>query len=78
MSFKYLQGWWLNLFPRQSVPMLGKPFSEEIFPNIQSKSSLAQLEANEDIEEKIRVLRVLFQCESCLFSRACLWSRSIR
>ena len=36
-SFKYLQGWWLNHFPGQPVPMLDKPFSEEVFPNIQSK-----------------------------------------
>ena len=36
-SFKYLQGWWLNHFPGQPVPMLDNPFSEEFFPNIQSK-----------------------------------------
>ncbi|KAK4811465.1 hypothetical protein QYF61_010344 [Mycteria americana] len=44
-SFKYLQGWRLNHFTRQPVPMLDNPFSEEIFPNIQSKPPLAQLEA---------------------------------
>ncbi|KAK4828799.1 hypothetical protein QYF61_000856 [Mycteria americana] len=44
-SFKYLQGWRLNHFPGQSVPMLDNPFSEEKFPNIQSKPPLAQLEA---------------------------------
>ena len=31
--------------PGQPVPMLDKPFGEEIFPNIQSKPPLAQLEA---------------------------------
>ncbi|KAK4810753.1 hypothetical protein QYF61_007727 [Mycteria americana] len=44
-SFKYLQGWRLNHFPGQPVPMLDHPFSEEKFPNIQSKPPLAQLEA---------------------------------
>ncbi|PKU29473.1 protein diaphanous hypothetical protein [Limosa lapponica baueri] len=44
-SFKYLQGWQLHHFPGQPVPMLDNPFSEEIFPNIQSKPPLAQLEA---------------------------------
>ncbi|KAK4830127.1 LOW QUALITY PROTEIN: hypothetical protein QYF61_008554 [Mycteria americana] len=45
MSFKYLQGWGHNHFPGQPVPMLDHPFGEEIFPNIQSKPPLAQLEA---------------------------------
>ncbi|KAK4818570.1 hypothetical protein QYF61_014706 [Mycteria americana] len=44
-SFKYLQGWGLNHFPGQSVPVLENPFSEEKFPHIQSKPPLAQLEA---------------------------------
>ncbi|KAK4818814.1 hypothetical protein QYF61_019743 [Mycteria americana] len=44
-SFKYLQGWRLNHFPGQPLPMLDNPFSEEKFPNIQSKPPLAQLEA---------------------------------
>ncbi|KAK4817461.1 LOW QUALITY PROTEIN: hypothetical protein QYF61_015616 [Mycteria americana] len=44
-SFKYLQGWGLNHFPGQPVPMLDHPFSEVKFPNIQSKPPLAQLEA---------------------------------
>ncbi|KAK4832223.1 hypothetical protein QYF61_021070 [Mycteria americana] len=44
-SFKYLQGWRLNHFPGQPVPMLDNPFSEEKFPNIQSKPPLAQREA---------------------------------
>ncbi|KAK4808595.1 hypothetical protein QYF61_009898 [Mycteria americana] len=43
-SFKYLQGWRLNHFPGQPVPMLDNPFSEEKFPNIQTKPPLAQLE----------------------------------
>ncbi|KAK4820565.1 hypothetical protein QYF61_001628 [Mycteria americana] len=38
------QGWRLNHFPGQPVPMLDNPFSEEKFPNIQSKPPLAQLE----------------------------------
>ncbi|KAK4810721.1 hypothetical protein QYF61_007695 [Mycteria americana] len=45
MSFKYLQGWRLNHFPGQPVPMLDNPFSEEKFPNIQSQPPLVQLEA---------------------------------
>ncbi|KAK4831242.1 hypothetical protein QYF61_016474 [Mycteria americana] len=44
-SFKYLQGWQLNHFPGQPVPMLDNPLGEEKFPNIQSKPPLAQLEA---------------------------------
>ncbi|KAK4824075.1 hypothetical protein QYF61_010586, partial [Mycteria americana] len=44
-SFKYLQGWRLNHFPGQPVPMLDNPCSEVKFPNIQSKPPLAQLEA---------------------------------
>ncbi|KAK4829272.1 hypothetical protein QYF61_002664 [Mycteria americana] len=43
-SIKYLQGWRLNHFPGQPVPMLDNPFSEEKFPNIQSKPPLVQLE----------------------------------
>ncbi|KAK4815962.1 hypothetical protein QYF61_010456 [Mycteria americana] len=39
------QGWRLNHFPGQPVPMLDNPFSEVKFPNIQSKPPLAQLEA---------------------------------
>ncbi|KAK4817963.1 hypothetical protein QYF61_003483 [Mycteria americana] len=45
MAFKHLQGWRLNHFPGQPVPMLDNPFSEEKFPNIQSKPPLVQLEA---------------------------------
>ncbi|KAK4829643.1 hypothetical protein QYF61_005936 [Mycteria americana] len=44
-SFKYLQGWRLHHFPGQPVPVLDNPCGEEIFPNIQSKPPLAQLEA---------------------------------
>ncbi|KAK4833094.1 hypothetical protein QYF61_027760 [Mycteria americana] len=40
-----LQGWRLNHFPGQPVPMLDNPFGEVKFPNIQSKPPLAQLEA---------------------------------
>ncbi|KAK4828640.1 hypothetical protein QYF61_000288 [Mycteria americana] len=40
-----LEGWRLNHFPGQPVPMLDNPFSEEKFPNIQSKPPLAHLEA---------------------------------
>ncbi|KAK4832035.1 hypothetical protein QYF61_020550 [Mycteria americana] len=39
------EGWRLNHFPGQPVPVLDNPFSEEKFPNIQSKPPLAQLEA---------------------------------
>ncbi|KAK4825833.1 hypothetical protein QYF61_002956 [Mycteria americana] len=45
ISFPGTEGWRLNHFPGQSVPMLDNPFSEEKFPNIQSKPPLAQLEA---------------------------------
>ncbi|KAK4824520.1 hypothetical protein QYF61_016100 [Mycteria americana] len=40
-----VQGWRLNHFPGQPVPMLDNPFSGEKFPNIQSKPPLVQLEA---------------------------------
>ncbi|KAK4824915.1 hypothetical protein QYF61_021430 [Mycteria americana] len=39
------QGWRLNHFTGQPVPMLDNPFSEVKFPNIQSKPPLMQLEA---------------------------------
>ena len=42
---KYLQGWRLSHFPGQPVPVLDNPFSEGIFPNIQSKLAVVQLEA---------------------------------
>ncbi|KAK4824096.1 hypothetical protein QYF61_010616 [Mycteria americana] len=38
-------GWRLNHFPGQPVPMLDNPLGEVKFPNIQSKPPLAQLEA---------------------------------
>lgn len=44
-KYKYLQGWGVHHFPWQPVPMLHYPFGEEICPNVQSKLSLAQLEA---------------------------------
>jgi len=44
MSFKYLQGWYLNHFPGQPLPKLDNYFSKEIFPNIQSKPPLMQFE----------------------------------
>ncbi|KAK4809926.1 LOW QUALITY PROTEIN: hypothetical protein QYF61_023413 [Mycteria americana] len=44
-AFKYLQGWRLHHCPGQPVPVLENPFGEEIFPNIQSKPPLEQLEA---------------------------------
>ncbi|KAK4818760.1 hypothetical protein QYF61_018932 [Mycteria americana] len=39
------EGWRLNHFPGQPVPVLDNPFREVKFPNIQSKPPLAQLEA---------------------------------
>ncbi|KAK4827229.1 hypothetical protein QYF61_015399 [Mycteria americana] len=44
-QFIRLQGWRLNHFPGQPLPMLDNPFCEEKFPNIQSKPPLVQLEA---------------------------------
>jgi len=43
--FEHLQGWGLHHFPGQPVPMPDHSCSKEIFPNIQSKPPLAQLEA---------------------------------
>ena len=45
MSVKYLQEWSLNHLPGKPVPTLDSPFSKEIFPNIQPKPPLMQLEA---------------------------------
>jgi len=45
--FEHLQGWWLRHCPGQPVPMPDRSFSEDIFPNIQSKSPLKQLEAEQ-------------------------------
>jgi len=44
-SFEHLQAWGLHHLPGQPVPMPDHSFSKEIFPNIQSKSPLMQLEA---------------------------------
>jgi len=43
--FKHLQGWGLDDLPGQPVPMPDRSFSKEIFPDIQSKPPLTQLEA---------------------------------
>jgi len=45
MFFERLQGWGLHHLPGQPIPMSDHSFSKEIFPNIQSKPSLTQLEA---------------------------------
>ncbi|KAK4821436.1 hypothetical protein QYF61_020019 [Mycteria americana] len=45
LSTTSFQGWRLNHFPGQSVPMLDNPLGEVKFPHIQSKPPLAQLEA---------------------------------
>ena len=42
---EHLQGWWSHHLPGQPVPMLDHSFSKEIFPNIQPKPPLTQLEA---------------------------------
>ena len=42
---KHLQGWWLSHFLGQPIPMPDHSFSKEIFPDIQSKCPLTQLEA---------------------------------
>ncbi|KAK4811485.1 hypothetical protein QYF61_010384 [Mycteria americana] len=42
-----LKRWRLNHVPGQPVPMLDNPFSEEKFPNIQSKPPLAVVESDE-------------------------------
>ncbi|KAJ7398344.1 hypothetical protein BTVI_126129 [Pitangus sulphuratus] len=44
-SFKSHQGCGLHLCPGQPVPVLDRPFGEDVFLNIQSKPPLAQLEA---------------------------------
>ncbi|KAK4816273.1 hypothetical protein QYF61_014345 [Mycteria americana] len=49
-SLKYFQGWQLNHCPGQPVPMLDNPFSEVKFPNIQTKPTMAQLEARVQLE----------------------------
>ncbi|KAK4812373.1 hypothetical protein QYF61_018823 [Mycteria americana] len=46
-AFKYLQGWGLNHFPGQPVPMPDKPFSEVKFPKIQFKTPLGVVESDE-------------------------------
>ena len=45
MVFEHLQGWWLNRLSGQPGPMSDHSFSTEVFPNIQSKPPLMQLEA---------------------------------
>ena len=45
MVFKHMQGWWLNHLPGEPVPVLNNPFCKEVFPNVQPKLTLVQLEA---------------------------------
>ena len=45
MFFEHLQGWWRHHLPGQPGPVSDHSFSKEIFPNIQSKPPLVQLEA---------------------------------
>ena len=42
---KHIQGWWLNHLPGQPIPVLNNPFCKEVFPDIQPKPPLVQLEA---------------------------------
>ena len=44
-SLKYLQGWGFHHFSGQPVTVLNLLICEEILPDVQSKPSLAQLEA---------------------------------
>ena len=43
--FKHLQGWSFNHLPEEPIPVLNKPLCKEVFPHIQPKPPLAQLEA---------------------------------
>ena len=43
--FQHLQGWGLHHCPGHPGPMPDRSFRKEIFPNIESKRSLTQLEA---------------------------------
>lgn len=60
MPFEHFQGWGFHDLHGQPVPMPDYPFSEEIFPNIQSKSPHVQLKAisscsvTYDLEEDTR------------------------
>jgi len=45
MVFKHIQGWWLNHLPGEPIPVLNSPFCKEVFPDIQPKLTLVQLEA---------------------------------
>lgn len=69
-SLKYFQGWWLLHSPGQPFPMPNNPFREEIFPYIQSKSTLAKLEAF------LCVLSLIYRYMSYLISYIC-WMQII-
>jgi len=45
MFFEHLQGWGLNHLPGQPVPMPDHSFSEEIFPNIQLKPCVSNIQS---------------------------------
>jgi len=45
MVFKHIQGWSLNHLPGEPIPVLNNPFSKDVFPDIQPKLTLMQLEA---------------------------------
>ena len=42
---EHIQGWWLNHLPGQPTPVPNHSSGEEIFPDIQPESLLAQLKA---------------------------------
>ena len=44
-TLKHLEGWGLHHLPGQPIPTPDNPFCKEMLPDIQSKPSLAQLEA---------------------------------
>lgn len=42
MAFEYLQGWRLDNFSGQPVPVLGHPYSEKVFPDVQTEPPVFQ------------------------------------
>ena len=45
MYLEHLQGWWLHHLQGQPIPVPDHSFRKIVFPNVQPKSPLAQLEA---------------------------------
>lgn len=72
--FLNFQGWWLHYLPRQAVPVLYNTFHKDIFPDIQYKPPLEQLEVISSCLIACGLGEVPDPCLSTASSQALLYS----